>query len=92
MRALASSILLFILNLIGMGLGPQFTGILSDLLNAYSSLGIDSLRFALLCVLFFNVVSTLYYLLAARYLRKDMADAESANAKSANQAVTAPAG
>lgn len=85
MRALASSILLFILNLIGMGLGPQFTGILSDLLNAYSSLGIESLRIALLCVLFFNVISTLYYLLAARYLRKDMADAESANAKSASQ-------
>ena len=56
-----------------MGLGPQFTGILSDLLNAFTDLGIESLRIALICVLFFNVVSTLYYLLAARHLRQDMA-------------------
>ena len=33
MRALASSILLFILNLIGMGLGPQIVGILNDVLE-----------------------------------------------------------
>ncbi len=39
MRALASSILLFILNIIGLGLGPQFTGIASDVLNATTSLG-----------------------------------------------------
>ncbi|MEZ5559592.1 MAG: MFS transporter [Pseudomonadales bacterium] len=74
MRALASSILLFILNLIGMGLGPQFTGILSDALNAFTDLGSESLRWALLTVLMANVVGTIYYLLAARHLRQDMAN------------------
>ena len=33
MRALASSILFFVLNLIGLGLGPLFTGMLSDALS-----------------------------------------------------------
>jgi predicted MFS family arabinose efflux permease len=72
MRALASSILLFILNLIGMGLGPQLTGILSDVFNAYSDLGVHSLRAAMLCVLAANVVATLLYLMAGRDLRQDM--------------------
>jgi MFS family permease len=71
MRALASSILLFILNLIGMGLGPQVTGIISDVLSA-TSVGTESLRYALLIVLVFNLISTGFYLLAGRYLRRDM--------------------
>ena len=33
MRAMASAVLLFALNLIGLGLGPQFVGILNDVLN-----------------------------------------------------------
>jgi len=46
MRALASAIYFLVLNLIGMGLGPLVTGVLSDALTpAY---GADSLRYALL--------------------------------------------
>lgn len=73
MRALAASIMLFITNLIGMGLGPQFTGILSDLLSTYTSLGTDSLRFALLGVLTANVASTICYFVAAKDLKQDLA-------------------
>ncbi|NIP15918.1 MAG: MFS transporter [Pseudomonadales bacterium] len=73
MRALASSILLFILNLIGLGLGPQVTGILSDVFNAFGDLGTDSLRYALICVLLLNVVATVYYGMAGRDLKKDLA-------------------
>lgn len=73
MRALASSILLFILNLIGMGLGPSVTGIISDVLAA-TPLGEESLRWALVTVLTFNVASTGFYLLAGRHLREDMAE------------------
>jgi len=40
--------LLFLLNIIGLGLGPMFTGIMSDLLR--DSLGDDSLRYSLLLV------------------------------------------
>ena len=72
MRALASSILLFILNIIGLGLGPQFTGIASDVLNATTSLGADSLRWALVLSLIFNVVSAVLYLMAGRTLKQDM--------------------
>ena len=48
MRAVASAVLLFLLNIIGLGLGPMFTGIMSDLLR--DSLGDDSLRYSLLLV------------------------------------------
>jgi MFS family permease len=72
MRALASGILLFILNIIGLGLGPQFTGIASDVRNATTSLGQDSLRWALVISLIFNVVSAVMYLLAARTLKEDL--------------------
>ncbi len=73
MRALASGILLFILNLIGLGLGPQLTGILSDLLNAYTDLGTDALRWALVCVLLVNIIATVFYWMAGRDLIADMA-------------------
>jgi MFS family permease len=74
MRALAASILLFILNLIGMGLGPLFVGVTSDLLHAFG--GFDSghaLRWALVSVLVFNVLSTVFYAMAAKDLRSDLA-------------------
>jgi len=76
MRALASSILLFILNIIGLGLGPQFTGICSDLLNAFTDLGTESLRWSLVICLVFNVFSAGFYVLAARTLKADLAAAK----------------
>ena len=74
MRALAASILLFILNLIGMGLGPLFVGATSDLLHAYAGLDAgEALRWALVSVLIFNVLSTVFYVLAAKDLKSDLA-------------------
>ncbi len=73
MRALAASILLFILNLIGMGLGPLIVGVTSDLLNAFTNLGDESVRWALVSVLLFNILSTVFYLMAAKDLRADLA-------------------
>ncbi len=73
MRALAASVLLFITNLIGLGLGPQLTGIISDVYQSFTDLGIDSLRWAMVTVLVLNVVSTIFYLFAAKYLRDDLA-------------------
>jgi MFS family permease len=72
MRALAASIILFITNLIGMGLGPLITGIITDVLNAYTGLGSESLRWALVCVLTANVAAATLYLYSARYLRDDL--------------------
>lgn len=48
MRSVASAIMLFVLNIIGLGLGPQTAGILSDYLAATQ--GADSLRYSLLII------------------------------------------
>lgn len=72
MRALAASISLFILNIIGLGLGPQFTGFTSDLLNQFTDLGGDSLRWALVISLIFNLVSALLYIIAGKTLKEDL--------------------
>ena len=72
MRALASSILLFVVNIFGMGVGPQFTGILSDILKVTTDLGVDSLRWALVASLVFNLFSAILYWFAAKTLRQDL--------------------
>ncbi|MFT7246973.1 MAG: MFS family permease [Candidatus Azotimanducaceae bacterium] len=75
MRALASSILFFVLNLIGLGLGPLLTGILSDVLSVYY--GDQGLRYALVIVVLVYGWSTFHYLMAGRTLREDLANAPS---------------
>jgi MFS family permease len=71
MRALVSAILLFIINLVGLGLGPQVVGVVSDLLKP--ELGVESVRYALLIVVVAGAAwSTLHYALAARTLRADL--------------------
>jgi MFS family permease len=72
MRAVASAVLLFVLNLVGMGLGPMAVGVASDLF-ARAGFGDDSLRWALLCVASVNLWAGAHYLLAARTLRQDLA-------------------
>ena len=87
MRALASSIMLFILNIVGLGFGPQLVGVLSDLFApAY---GQESLRMALLVLGFLNLWCALHYYLAGRTLRQDqvmMAGMEAAPSPSARPA------
>lgn len=70
MRAVASSILFFVLNLVGLGLGPFLTGIISDLL--VPAFGEDSLRYALVIVVLVYVWSTFHYILASRHIEKDL--------------------
>ena len=72
MRALASSITLFILNIIGMGFGPQLVGIMSDWFAP--EYGQHSLRMALLVLSFLNLWCAYHYLTAARTLRADIND------------------
>jgi predicted MFS family arabinose efflux permease len=69
MRALASSIVMFILNIIGMGFGPQLVGILSDLFAP--SYGKESLRMALLVLTFLNLWCAYHYYRAGKTLRED---------------------
>jgi len=74
MRAVASAILFFVLNLIGLGLGPSVVGFLSDALAP--SLGDESLRYAMLYVLPIAMSwSVIHFYLASRTLREDLAHA-----------------
>jgi predicted MFS family arabinose efflux permease len=70
MRAVAAAVLLFILNIIGLGLGPQFVGFLSDQLAP--TYGNESLRYALLIAGFFNIWAAFHYFLAGRHLKADL--------------------
>ncbi|HIG60152.1 MAG TPA: MFS transporter [Gammaproteobacteria bacterium] len=74
MRAVASAILLFMLNIIGMGLGPYFVGIASDLLAP--NFAIHSLRYALCMAVLANLWAASHYFLGARTLREDLGDTE----------------
>jgi len=62
-RTQAAALLLFILNLLGMGLGPLAVGWLSD---AYSQMGALSIRYALLTSLAFCAVGALAFARASR--------------------------
>jgi predicted MFS family arabinose efflux permease len=69
MRTVASALLLFVINLIGMGLGPLLAGLISDALApAY---GKDSLKYALLILTLFNIWAAVHYWIAGRYFEAD---------------------
>lgn len=72
LRATSSAIMLFILNLIALGLGPLIVGILSDLLKP--TFGQDSLRYALLSLSFLNIWAAYHYFLAGRSYVKEIAE------------------
>ena len=67
MRAVAAAICLFMLNIIGLGFGPQAVGIVSDLFA--DTYGQESLRYSLLVFSFVNVWSGFHYFLAGNHLK-----------------------
>jgi predicted MFS family arabinose efflux permease len=73
MRAQAAAFLLFILNIIGFGLGPLLVGALSDALTP--TFHADALRWALLSTVTTWIVSAACYWFAGRYLPGDLAKA-----------------
>ncbi|HEX4301640.1 MAG TPA: MFS transporter [Rhizomicrobium sp.] len=73
MRATAAAILLFVLNMIGLGLGPLGVGILSDLLTPW--LHQDALRWALLSTTITSLIGAFFYWQSSRTLAQDMARA-----------------
>ena len=70
MRALTSAILFFVLNVIGLGLGPLFTGLASDLLEPVA--GSDNLRSAMLITACMGPVAMLMFYLGSRHLDDDL--------------------
>ncbi|MEQ9449394.1 MAG: hypothetical protein RLN70_10905 [Rhodospirillaceae bacterium] len=75
MRAVGSSVFLLIINLIGLGLGPQAVGILSDLFSA--AYGADGIRYALLVLTLANFWSAFHAIMGARSLASDLEKARS---------------
>jgi MFS family permease len=71
MRALASAVLLFSINVIGLGLGPLTVGLISDYLARHTHAGDDALRYALLCTALTIPWAGAHFLLAERTLRND---------------------
>ena len=70
MRTVASALLLFVINLIGMGIGPWLAGFISDQLAP--TYGKDSLRYALLVLTFLNSWAAAHYWLAGKYFERDL--------------------
>jgi predicted MFS family arabinose efflux permease len=71
MRAMASAVLLFLVNLVGLGVGPVFVGALSDLLTP--RFGADAIRYSLLATVATGAAwSAVHFHLAARTLRADL--------------------
>ena len=69
MRALGSAVLFFILNLIGLGLGPMLTGMVSDALTPWH--GDNGLRYAMSITVLVNVWCAFHYWQAAKTIRQD---------------------
>lgn len=80
-RAVGSSLLLLIVNLVGLGLGPWLVGIVSDVMNhRFLAEGLTAaaaksqgLRWALIIMVCINVWSFVHYMIAARTLERDSA-------------------
>ena len=71
MRAVAASILIFFITLLGMGAGPQAVGVLSDVLEP--AWGEAALRIALVSVLSVSLLGAAIMALAARSLPQEQA-------------------
>jgi predicted MFS family arabinose efflux permease len=76
MRALASAILLFIVNIVGLGLGPLLVGMVSDLL--VGTFGGESLRYSILISTAAYFWAGAHFLLAGRSIRQDLKAASAA--------------
>lgn len=71
MRAQTIGILLFVLNMIALGLGPATVGEVSDLLHPY--FGSDSLRYALMTSIITGLLGAFCYWRATKTLKADLA-------------------
>jgi predicted MFS family arabinose efflux permease len=71
MRATALAVVLLVTNLIGMGIGPQVVGVISDLLMP--SMGADSLRYAMLIMSFVALWASYHFWMVGQTVREDLA-------------------
>jgi predicted MFS family arabinose efflux permease len=72
MRATTLALVMLLANLIGMGIGPQLVGLLSDLLMP--ALGVDSLRYAMLAVSFVALWAAYHFWQVGRTVKEDLVE------------------
>ncbi|TAJ74485.1 MAG: MFS transporter [Phenylobacterium sp.] len=73
MRATAAAILLFVINLIGLGLGPLAVGLLSDYVAVGMGLGpAEGIRWALIIASCFGVLSAALFWMARKTIAQEM--------------------
>ncbi|MEQ8517326.1 MAG: MFS transporter, partial [Chromatocurvus sp.] len=70
MRAVTSAVLFFVLNMIGLGLGPFLTGLASDLLAPVA--GEQNLRYAMVITASVGFIAILMFVIASRRLLADL--------------------
>jgi MFS family permease len=70
MRALATAMVIFASNMIGLGGGPQIAGILNDWLEP--TYGVEAVRWSLLLLTLTNIPAALAFAMISRSLRRDV--------------------
>jgi MFS family permease len=75
LRAFTSAVLALVVSIVGLGLGPLVTGMLSDHLASRYGLGQDSLRYALAASAIPAVWGAWHFMRAAYYFRDELATA-----------------
>ena len=72
-RATATAVLLFIINLIGLGLGPLGVGAVSDLISGPLGLGpAEGIRWSLIIFMLFATVASTLFWMARSSIREEM--------------------
>ncbi len=74
MRALASAILMFFINLLGLGLGPLIIGMLNDYLEP--TFGVEAVRYSMTIIGATTLWAAGHYMLAAKNMKADFAAKE----------------
>jgi MFS family permease len=72
MRATTMAVVMLLANLIGMGVGPQVVGLLSDALVPVA--GIDSLRYAMVAMSGVALLSAFHFWRVGSTVREDLAN------------------
>jgi MFS family permease len=72
MRAFTSAVLALAVNIIGLGLGPLVTGMISDRLISHYGLGNDSLRYAIAVSAVVALWGAAHFLRAACFVREEL--------------------
>jgi len=73
LRAFTSAVLVLLVNIVGLGLGPLVTGMLSDFLVSTYGLTHDSLRYAIAASAVFAVWGAAHFARAGHFLRDELA-------------------